>query len=195
MTAVAGRNGTALWRSRPLSTERTCAVGPAARTLLGDLLSPQERDDVISDARSTRRWIILFTATAVPVALGFETLARAYLVPEDFEEVRDFFEPTLTPVAWVMVGVTSVAVVLGVSLQRWMTRRAESRARARGSSVAEARSGMGPFLLAASIPQAPAILAALLFLAGAQLLPVVLAVALSTAGVCVQAAMTRAKVP
>jgi len=144
----------------------------------------------MSDARSSRRWIIFFTATAVPTALGFETLARAFLLPAEFEEVRDFLGPSMTTLAWGMVALTLVTVLLGIALQRWMTSRADQRARERGTAGAEARSSMGPFLLAASIPQAPAIVAGLTFLAGAELLPVLLAVGLSTTGVWVQAAMT-----
>lgn len=144
----------------------------------------------MSDLRSNRRWIIVFTATAVPVALAFETLLRAVLLPPEFEEVRGLLGPAMTQAAWIMVGLTLVTVLLGIALQRWLTRRKVAQARARGVALDEAQASMGPFLLAASIPQAPAILAALSFLVGAEPLPVLLAVGLSTAGVCVQAALT-----
>ena len=54
---------------------------------------------------------------------------------------------------------------------------------------------MGPFLLAASIPQAPALLAGFSLLAGAEFVPVLVGVALSTVGVCIQAGMTRPRAP
>jgi hypothetical protein len=144
----------------------------------------------MSDPRSSRRWLILFTATAVPVALGVEALARAFLLPPEFEEVRHFLGPTMTVFAWAMVVVTLAMVLLGILLQLWMTRRAVRRATQQGRAVEEARASMGPFLIAASLPQAPAILAGLSLLAGAEVVPVLLAVGLSTAGVCIQAAMT-----
>ena len=145
----------------------------------------------MSDPRSNRRWLIIFTATAVPLALGFEALVRAFLLPPEFEEVREFLGPAMTVFAWAMVVLTLATVLIGILLQRWMTRRAELAAPKQGKTPAEARASMGPFLLAASIPQAPAILAGLSLLAGAELLPVLLAVGSSTAGVCIQAAMTR----
>ena len=40
------------------------------------------------------------TIVAAPLALGFETLLRALLFPDDFELIRDFLRPTLTWVAW-----------------------------------------------------------------------------------------------
>lgn len=141
----------------------------------------------MSDSRSTKRWIILFTAIAVPAALGVETLLRLFVLPAEFEEVRVFLAPTMTTVAWVMVGLTSLGVAAGLLLQRWLVRRAVAKAQGAGEPDTTGPAGMGAFLLAASVPQAPAILAALSFLVGAELVPVLVAVMLSTAGVCYQA--------
>ena len=63
------------------------------------------------------------TIVAAPLALGFETLLRALLFPDDFELIRDFLGPTLTWVAWGLAGLAVVGSLLGTSLQRRMAKQ------------------------------------------------------------------------
>ena len=71
---------------------------------------------------------------AVPLALGFEALVRAFLLPPEFEEVREFLGPAMTVFASAMVVVTLATVLIGILLQRWMTRRAELKAPEQGKT-------------------------------------------------------------
>lgn len=145
------------------------------------------------------RVVVLVIAASAPIALGFETLIRTQVfVPwmgAELEELREFYWPTLTPevrrgaltaVAWALVGVTCVAGLLGVGLQRRVTRRRLASC----SSAAEHEQARvdvrDSLLLLTSIPQVPALLATLCFSFGAQLLPVLLSMAASTVFVLVQ---------
>lgn len=132
--------------------------------------------------------LIALTALAAPVALGFETLLRWALFPPDFELVRQWAEPVLTPIAWVLCAVCAGAGVLGLRMQRRMTARAVARLGPRASIPAEVeRAKVGAFLLASSVAQVPAIAATLLFMFGAALFPVALAVGIATLAVVVLA--------
>lgn len=142
-----------------------------------------------SEARS-KTALIAMTAIAAPAALGLETLLRALIFPPELEELRTVLEPVLTPIAWTLVAIAAVAGVAGAVLQRHLTARAVARAAVVGSPATievRERASVGAFLLAASVPQIPAVLVTLAFTFGAALAPVVAAVAVSTLAVCVQA--------
>lgn len=134
------------------------------------------------------RTVVLLIAVSAPLALGLETLLRKLvLVPlmgAQLQELREFYWPALTDelreaaltnAAWVLVGVTVLAGVLGVVLLRRTGRRQREAAKVRDSV----------FLLT-SIPQVPAILATLCFAFGARLLPVLVCMVISTAFVLAQ---------
>lgn len=134
------------------------------------------------------RVIVLLIALSAPLALGLETLIRKFvlmpMVGPELAEIREFYWPALTDelrraamtqAAWVLVGVTLVAGVVGVVLLR--------RAGRRELGVGKLRDRL--FLLT-SIPQVPAILATLCFAFGSALLPVLIGMAISTAFVLAQ---------
>lgn len=134
------------------------------------------------------RTVVVLIAASAPLALGLETLLRklvlAPLMGAELRELREFYWPeltdalreaALTQAAWVLVGVTVLAGVLGVVLLRRAGRRQSEAAKVRDSV----------FLLT-SIPQVPAILATLCFAFGAQLLPVLVSMAISTVFVLAQ---------
>jgi hypothetical protein len=140
-------------------------------------------------SRTTRGALVLLTVVAAPVALASETALRKLLFPPEFEEVRALLEPSLTPVGWALVGVAVVLAVAAVPLRRRLGARAVAKLpEARRADPAEvARAQTGAFMLAASVPQLPAIASTMAFMFGASVAPVLVAVAVSTVGVVLQA--------
>jgi hypothetical protein len=139
------------------------------------------------------RTAILLIAFSAPVALAFETLFRtqilARIVGPDLNQVRDFFSPPLTSLAWALAGVTVIAGIAGVALVPIAIRRIEAAAAKAGleqDREALERRALGPLYLLTSIPQVPAILATFCFTAGSLLTPVVVAMAVSTVAVLAQ---------
>lgn len=132
------------------------------------------------------------TAVAAPVALAFETLLRRLLFPPEFERVREALRPVLTPVAWLLCLICAVAGVAATALQRRLVARGIDRLPSdRRSPEQIDRARIGAFMLAASVPQVPAVLATFGFMFGAALTPVVVAIAIATVAVLVQAVHTR----
>lgn len=136
--------------------------------------------------------LVVMTAVAAPVALAFETLLRHLLFPESFELVREALRPVLTPVAWLLCVVCAGAGAFGIVFQQRMAARAVEKLppEARTPEL-EDRARLGAFMLAASIPQVPAILATFSFMFGAALPPVLVAIAIVTIAVVAQALRTR----
>lgn len=132
------------------------------------------------------RLVVVFIAISAPIALGIETLMRTQVVARilgpSLDEVRGFFSPELTRLAWAMVAATVGAGVLGVLLMQLVARRiaTEPDPAIRASKLRDR------LLLLTSIPQIPAIFATLCFTAGAGILPVLVAMGVSTAFVLIQ---------
>lgn len=132
------------------------------------------------------RVVVLLIAASAPLALGIETLFRvqvlARILGPSLDEVRTFFSPHTTRAAWLMVGATVLAGFVGMAVTRAALRKvAREPDAARREGLLRDRT-----LLLTSIPQVPAILATLCFTAGASLVPVVVAMLISTAFVLVQ---------
>ena len=118
------------------------------------------------------------------MALGFESLVRHFVMPAELAEIRGFFAPMATTAAWVFAAACILADGLGMVLQRrWCLARMEL-ARADGSDLA--RAAMDRTFLAMSVPQVPAILATAAFMSGSELVPVLVAMAISSVGVVAQ---------
>ncbi len=150
-----------------------------------------------SAARQGKRFLVAVTTLAAPLALGFETLFRKLLFPllmgDDFELVRGFLRPLLTPVAWAL-GLLALAMTLvGWALHAMLAARALARlpAEKRALPAERERAELRAFMVAASVPQLPCVLATFTFMFGAALLPVLVAVGLGSLGVCVLALRTR----
>ena len=133
------------------------------------------------------------TTIAAPVALAFETLLRKLLFPllmgDDFDLVRDFLRPTLTPFAWALCAVALLASLAGFALRGALVARALARlpAEKRALPAERERVELLAFLFAASVPQLPCVASTLLFTLGAELLPVLAAVGIASVGVLAQA--------
>jgi len=133
------------------------------------------------------RALVYSTIVAGPVALGVETLLRKSLFPPDFEELRSLLGPKVTPIAWALCGVAVVTIALGVALHdRIVAQQLRRTPPGIDPEVARARASLGAFLLAATIPQLPAIFATFTFMVGAPLLPVLVCIGISTIGVFIQ---------
>jgi divalent metal cation (Fe/Co/Zn/Cd) transporter len=132
------------------------------------------------------RLVVLVIAISAPLALGVETLMRtqvlAPMLGPSFDEVREFFSPQLTRVAWAMVAVTFAAGILGIVITQLAVRKL---ARLPDPAL-RARKLRDRLLLLTSIPQVPAILATLCFTCGARLFPVLVAMVVSTLFVLIQ---------
>jgi hypothetical protein len=141
---------------------------------------------VSTEGRLSLRVIVLLIALSAPLALAIETLFRVHvlgrIIGPALDEVRSHFSPTTTRVAWVMVGVTVVAGLLGL-----VATRAALRKLAREPDTAQRmRRLIDRTLLLTSIPQVPAVFATFCFTAGAELLPVLVSMVISTGFVLVQ---------
>jgi membrane protein YqaA with SNARE-associated domain len=154
-----------------------------------------------SSALKPKRFLVVMTTIAAPVSLGFETLLRKLFFPllmgDDFELVRDFLRPLLTPVAWMLCGVALLANFAGFALHAWLVARILKRLPEERRALREERewAELPAFLVAASVPQMPCLFSTLMFTFGAELLPVLLGVGLGSLGVLVQALRTRSRSP
>lgn len=136
--------------------------------------------------------IVLLIALSVPIWLGLETLLRIYVLRPLYgpllTELRVHYWPELTPeimadrstrLAYLLLGVTVLAGIVGVALLRHVV--------ARGGQQAMSESKLrDTLLLLTSIPQVPGLLSTLCLPAGAAWTPVLICVAVSTAFVVVQ---------
>ena len=147
--------------------------------------------------RRGKRLLVGLTTVAAPLALALETLMRKLLFPllmgDDFELVRDFLRPLLTPVAWALCGVALLAVLAGMALHARLVARAIARLpeSKRALPAERERAEVGAFMIAASVPQIPCVLSTVTFMFGAELLPILVAVGIASIGVLVQALRTR----
>lgn len=137
---------------------------------------------------SGKRLLAMLTVVAAPFALAFETVLRKLVFPPEFDEVRALLGPTLTLAAWALPLVCLVAGLAGVVFQGRLVDRALRKLPAdrRDDPSSQEKARVGAFLLAASVPQVPAIVATVLFMFGASLTPVLVTVAVSTLGVVAQ---------
>jgi hypothetical protein len=139
----------------------------------------------VSDAEEApNRAVLVFIAVSPLVALGFETASRKAILGPEFNEVRDFLRPFLTPYAWGFCALTVLFSVAAVPVRRRLEARALARLGERARDPrrrADAR--LSALYLASSVPQLPSLFATFSFTMGAQLLPVVLCLALSALGV------------
>src|SRR5688572_5199663 len=75
--------------------------------------------------------VLVVIGLSAPMALALESVLRSVLLPPEFEEVRRWLGPMLTPWVWAMVPATFVATLIGVRLQAWVLHREYARLRRR----------------------------------------------------------------
>lgn len=138
-------------------------------------------------AKRPSRAMLLLTILAAPVALAFETLLRALLFPPEFESVREFLRPMLTPVAWALGGMAAIASLAGLALQRSMAAKRVRRLPSTADDEARYGAVLGVFMITTAVPQIPAVLSTFAFMFGASFVPVAVGIGLCSAGVIAQA--------
>lgn len=131
--------------------------------------------------------MLWLTILAAPVALAVETGLRLLIFPEEFELVREFLAPILTPVAWALGAVAAIAGFAGLFLQRRMTDRRLAKLPAGAEAGARYQAVFAVFLLTTSVPQIPALLATFAYMFGASIVPVLVGVGVCSVGVVSQA--------
>jgi len=135
-------------------------------------------------SRARQYGVLAIICLSTPLALGVETVLRRVMMPPDFEAVRAWLSPTLTPWAWATVPLTAVATGLGWWLLRVLKRRELNKRRpGLTESEARARAEFEALMLSTSAPQVPAVMATMLFMMGASLVPVLVAMGVAMLGV------------
>ncbi|MEM9188817.1 MAG: hypothetical protein AAGF12_06560 [Myxococcota bacterium] len=142
--------------------------------------------------KRSNRLLVVLTLVAAPGALAVESLLRWLLFPEDFEILRTYLEPFVTPIAWLMAALTAILGLVGLRLQRTMSAKKIARLPEERRTEAQLRrTRTGVFLLTASVPQIPAVIATVLFMIGSSLWPVIVALVVVTVAVGAQAYRLR----
>ena len=128
--------------------------------------------------------VLAIVALSTPLALAVETGLRRIMFPPEFDDVRMWLRPSITPWVWLAPPLCALAVPLGARLQRWMVARALAKLPPERRTERERiELELDALLLSTSAPQFPAVLATFGFMFGAALAPVVAAMIVATAGV------------
>lgn len=140
--------------------------------------------------------MLALVAISTPLALALETGLRQIMFPPEFDEVRMWLRPSITPWVWIAPVLCALAVPVGLRIQRWLVTR--DLARLPTEERTEARRVSAEFdalLLSTSAPQLPAVISTFAFMVGSHLLPVLVAMAVSTAGVLFLGVTTVRRIP
>lgn len=131
--------------------------------------------------------VLWLTIVAAPGALAIETALRKLLFPAEFEEVREFLEPTLTPFGWGLAAFAAFGAALGLVVQRHVANRRLARLPDDATVDQRYREIFAVFLLTTAVPQIPALLSTFVFMFGASIWTVSTAIAFCSVGVVAQA--------
>lgn len=129
--------------------------------------------------------VLLLLAASTPLALLLETGLRRVMFPPEFDEVRLWLRPQITPWLWIAPLACALALPVGLLVQRALVARSLRRSTTEPTPAARASAELDALLLATSVPQVPAILATMGFTMGASIEPVVAAMAVATVGILV----------
>ncbi len=132
-----------------------------------------------------RYGLLAVIGLSTPFALAVETGVRWLIMPAEFDEVRAWLSPEVTPWVWAMAPLAAVATGLGFVLQRWLVARALKKPLRAGVTAAQARerAQFDALMLSTSAPQIPALIGTVGFMLGSQLTPVLVTIAVATVGV------------
>jgi len=146
---------------------------------------------ILSPAMAEKRpstALLWLTIVAAPAALGLETGLRLLLFPAEFELVRELLNPYLTVVAWLVALVAGIGAAVGLVVQRRVVRKRIANLPEEANTLERRyQIAFGVFLLATAIPQIPSIVATFCFMFGASIVPVLVAILLTSVGVVGQA--------
>lgn len=140
--------------------------------------------------------VLAIVACSTPLALAVETGLRQLIFPPEFDDVRMWLRPTITPWVWLAVPACVVAIPLGARLQRWLVARDLAKLPPeRRTEQERIESEFDALLLSTSAPQLPAVLATIAFMFGSGLAPVAVAMAVATIGVLVLGFAVARRIP
>lgn len=132
--------------------------------------------------------LLWLTIVAAPAALGIETGLRLLLFPDDFDLIREFLRPNLTPVAWGFAVVAGIGAVAGLVIQKKLVARRVAKLPEEANTLDRRyQAAFGVFLLTTAVPQIPSIFATFCFTFGSSIVPVIAAITLTSIGVVGQA--------
>lgn len=139
----------------------------------------------VGRSAAQRFGLLAIVGLSTPFALVVESGVRRLVMPAEFEDVRAWLSPDVTPWAWAMAPAAVMATGLGFFLQRWLVARSlkEPRDPALTAEQAQDSAEFDALMLSTSAPQIPALLSTIAFLFGARLTPVLVTVCLATVGV------------
>lgn len=145
----------------------------------------------VPTARSMR-WGWLVVVVSVPLALGLESLLRRLILPPDFDTLRMLWGRSLTPWVW---GLLPIAALVDVAAFRLHLHLCAGIARGEPTLGAEktAWQRFEALMIAASVAQAPGLVATFGYMVGASLSSVLAVIAVSTAGVLALGAHLRTR--
>jgi len=136
--------------------------------------------------------ILALIAVSTPAMLGIESMLRWLMLPPEFEQIRAWLGPSITPYVWGLAAAAAVAAPIAFRLQRVLVRRTLARqSLAHQEEGIEDKARFDALILSTSVVQVPALLAAICYLLGAALLPVVVAIVVATIGVIAQGIALR----
>lgn len=140
--------------------------------------------------------VLAIVGVSTPLALVIETGLRQIMFPPEFDEVRMWLRPSITPWLWLAAPLAALATPLGYRVQGWLVRRALAKLPPERRTERERRElELDALLLSTSVPQFPALFATFGFMLGSALLPVVVAMAVATAGVVVVGVLVARRIP
>jgi hypothetical protein len=140
----------------------------------------------VASPRARALVVVAIVAASTPLAVAIETLFRRSLFPPEFDEVRAWLEPSVTPWMWLTPFAAALGIPLGLRLQRWLERRnLASIPQHRRTPSTAANAVLDAMLLSTSVPQVPAVAATMGLLLGSAPTPVLVATGVATAGVLV----------
>lgn len=143
-------------------------------------------------ASSKTYGILALIAVSTPAMLGIESMLRWLMLPPEFEQIRAWLGPSITPYVWGLAAAAAVAAPIAFRLQRVLVRRTLARqSLAHQEEGIEDKARFDALILSTSVVQVPALLAAICYLLGAALLPVVVAIVVATIGVIAQGIALR----
>ena len=140
--------------------------------------------------------VLAIVGISTPLAVVIETGLRQIMFPPEFDDVRMWLRPSITPWMWLCAPLAVLVTPLGYKLQGWLVARALAKLPEERRTEAERRElELDSLLLSTSIPQFPALFATFGFMFGSALLPVVVAMATATAGVIAVGILVARRIP
>ncbi len=136
---------------------------------------------VVHSGRS-RALVLVAIAVAGPIALGFDLIARRFVLANQPEDVRLWMAEQITHYAWFLLPGPVLGGLLGFALYRSMVRKAEVRIATLDlvrQGAEREKAELPAMLIGTTMAQVPALLGDLSVMLGARLTPALCTTAIS----------------